>query len=484
MQNLGIPDRGVLAGKTFANKTFADKNWVLALTSIASFMMVLDSQVVTTALSTIRADLNASLAVLQWTMNAYNLSFAVLLLTGSALGDRFGRRRLFMIGLAVFVIASAACAVATSAAWLIVARAVQGAGAALVTPLAMALLTAAAAKSERGKALGIFSGVNGLALILGPVIGGAIADGGGWRAIFWINLPIGLVVMPLARRCIPESFGTKARFDQVGVVLVSGAAFGAVWGLMRGNAVGWSSTEVTAALALGVVFTAAFIAWEARAPQAMVPLGFFRAPPFAAGIAASFMFYAAMYAVLFLLPQFLQTAQGYGPLDVGLRLLPWTATLFFIGPAAGAMVNRLGARPIVVVGLVVQAVGLAWLGLIATPALPYVYIAGPLVLAGIGVSAAMPAVQSAVLTAVAEPDIGKASGIFNMFRFLGGAAGIAIAVVVFGRFGSVASPSSFSAGFTPAIGACAALSMLGAFAAFWLPTRDRSLRPARAEAAE
>ena len=447
------------------------KRWVLALTSLASFMVALDALVVATALSTIRRDLGASFEALQWTMNAYNLSFAVLLLTGAALGDRFGRRRLFVAGLGVFVAASAACALAGSAGWLIAARAVQGAGAALVMPLAMALLSAAFPREERGKALGLFSGVTGLALIAGPVVGGAVAEGLAWPWIFWVNVPIGLVAMRLAHRRIPESVGPGTALDLPGVVFVTGAALGVVWGLMRGNGVGSASLEVRGALVAGVLLALSFVAWEQRAAQPMVPLRFFGARAFASGIAASFLFYASLYGTVFLFPQFLQAVQGQGPLGAGLRLLPWTATLMVVAPIAGGLVNRLGERPLVVVGLLAQAVGMAWIGRIAAPDLAYARLVLPLIVAGAGVSMAMPAAQNAVLGAVAAPEIGQASGIFNMFRFLGGVFGIAIVVVAFAATGGVDSPQAFSAGFAGAIGVTAALSLLGAVAGLWQPGR-------------
>ncbi len=277
------------------------KTWVLLLTSAASFMAILDAMVVTTALGAIRQDLGASIELLEWTVNAYNLSFAVLLLTGAALGDRFGRRRVFLTGIALFVAASLGCAVAGDAGWLIAGRALQGAGAALLMPVAMALLSAAFPPEERGKALGIFGGLNGIALILGPIVGGAVAEGLAWHWIFWINLPIGLVLIPLARRRIPESHGPRAGIDMAGVVLVTGAALGIVWGLMRGNHLGWTDGEVLALLAAGLVLALGFVAHEQRAREPMVPMRFFRSRAFAAGIAASFLFYSGMYGVLFLL---------------------------------------------------------------------------------------------------------------------------------------------------------------------------------------
>ena len=459
----------------------AAKSWVLALTSVASFMVALDALVVTTALSTIRFDLGASIEALEWTVNAYNLSFAVLLLTGAALGDRFGRRRVFAAGLGLFVMASIACALAGSVSWLIAARAVQGAGAALVMPLAMALLSAAFPGEQRSKALGLFSSVTGLALIAGPVVGGGIAQGLDWRWIFWINLPVGVIVIPLIMCRMRESVGSDSGLDVVGLMLVTAAALGVVWGLMRANSAGWASMEVIAALAAGVLLATTFVAWERRARAPMVPIRLFRSRAFSSGVAASFLFYASMYGTLFFLPQFLQVAQGNGPLGVGLRLLPWTATLFVFAPIGGSLVNRLGERPLVGLGLVLQAVGIAWIALIAAPNLAYVNLIAPSIVAGAGVSLAMPAVQNAVLGAVAPSEIGKASGIFNMARFLGGVFGVAVQVAVFAATGSFGSPQAFSAGFVAAIGVAAALSLLAAVAGMRLPGR-RAMAVASANA--
>jgi EmrB/QacA subfamily drug resistance transporter len=461
----------------------AVKSWALALTSIASFMTALDALVVTTALSTIRRDLGASIETLQWTVNAYNLSFAVLLLTGAAIGDRFGRRRMFAAGLGLFVVASALCAMAGSAGWLIAGRALQGAGAALLMPLAMALLSAAFPREERAKALGIFGGVTGLALIIGPIVGGAIAEGFAWQWIFWIDVPIGLIAIPFVLMRIPESYGPDAALDIGGLILVTGAAFGLVWGLMRGNSAGWTDPEVVTALLAGLLMTMVFVAFELRARAPMLPMRFFRRRAFSAGIAASLLFYASMYGVLFFIAQFLQTAQGFGPLGAGLRMVPWTATLFVFGPLGGRLVNRLGERRLVVGGLLLQAAGMAWIALIATPDIAYIRLVAPMILAGAGVSMAMPAAQNAVMGSVAAAEVGKAAGAFNMFRFLGGAFGIAILVAVFERTGSFSSPAAFSAGFAAAVGVAAVLSAAGAIAGLGLPARRAgALATARAKA--
>ena len=459
------------------------KGRVLALTSAASFMISLDSQVVTLALTTIRLDLGASVEQLEWTVNAYILSFAVLLLTGAALGDRFGRRRMFIAGLALFVVASAACALAGSIGWLIAARVAQGAGGALVVPLAMALLSAAFPREERASALGIFSSVTGLALIAGPVVGGAIAGGLAWQWIFWLNVPLGLVLIALSIRRLPESFGSDTAIDIPGLVLVTGAALAVVWGLMRGNGAGWTSPEVLGALAVGVLLAAAFIAWERRTVQPMVPVRLFRLRAFSAGNVASFFFFATLYGALFFMAQFFQTAQDHGPLAAGLRMLSWTATLFVVAPVAGALVNRVGERSLIVAGLLLQAIGMAWVALIAAPDLAYAELVAPLVIAGAGVSMAMPAAQNAVLGAVAPAEIGKASGVFNMLRFLGGVFGVAATVAVFAATGGFGSAAAFTSGFGAAMGTCAALSLLGALAGIALPKRHQpALMHAKAKA--
>ncbi|MFB9261758.1 DHA2 family efflux MFS transporter permease subunit [Bradyrhizobium erythrophlei] len=456
-----------------ALKPRAEQRWVLGITALASFMMALDAMIITTAFATIRADFGSPVETLQWTVNAFNLTFAVLLLTGAALGDRFGRRRMFATGIALFVLASAACALAGNAAALIAARALQGAGAALVMPLAMAILSGAFGREERARALGIFSGITGCALIIGPAIGGLISEHLGWRWIFWINLPIGLVAIVLVLARLRESFGPAAPLDITGLVLVAIAALALVWSLLRGNVVGWTSAEVIGTLIAGMVFAAGFVLWELRAAAPMVPIRLFGSRAFASAMTASVLFYAAMYGVLFLLPQFLQTTLGFDAFGAGLRLLPWTATLFVTAPVAGAVVNRLGERPLVVTGLFMQAFGLGWIAVIAAPSIGYADLVAPLVLAGVGVSMAMPAAQNAMLSSVVVAEMGKASGIFNMGRFLGGMFGIAALVATFSANGRVDSAAHFSDGFAAAMGLAATLSLVGATAGACLPGRRR-----------
>ena len=460
----------------------AAQAWVLTLTSVASLMVALDVLAVSTALSTIRAHLHASLAGLEWTVNAYVLSLAVLLMTGAALGDRLGRRRLFTAGMGLFTAGSAACALAQNIGWLIAARAVQGAGAAVMLPLALALLSAGFPPQQRAKALGIFGAITGLGAVLGPLAGGAAVQAISWPWIFWINVPIGLVTIVLTRVRVGESFGPDPALDLPGLVLVTGGAFGVVWALVRGNAAGWGSTEVTGALAAGIALAVAFLAWELRARQPMLPMRLFRSRPFTSGTAAIFFMWGSALGTVFFMAQFLQTALHYSPLAAGLGLMPWGVTLIVAAPLAGARIRRAGERPFITGGLVLVAAGAAWLALAARPSLAYWQVLVPLLLTGLGFSAALPATQSAVMSHVAPQYIGKASGTFTMLRQLGGAFGIAVAVAVFGGSGSYASAQSFSNGYGPALGSCAALALTGAITGLLAPTRPAASAPAVAAA--
>ena len=447
------------------------QRWALALASAASFIVVLDLLVVATALSTIRRDLGASIEQLEWTVNAYTLTFAVLLMTAAALGDRFGRRRLFAAGLGLFAAASAACALAPGVGWLIAARAVQGAGAALVMPLALALLNAAFPPERRGWAMGIFGGVTGLAALVGPVLGGAITQGIAWQWIFWINVPIALLAIPLVLFRVQESRGPRVGLDIPGLALGTGAALGLVWGLVRGNSAGWGSAEVVTALAGGAMLLAAFVAWELRAHAPLLPMRLFRSRAFSAGNAAIFFLNASLTGAVFFMAQFQQITLGQGPLDAGLRLLPWGVTPFLIAPRAGALADRVGERPLIVSGLLLQTAGMAWIAVIARPGLAYAMMIAPMVISGSGFAMAIPAVTKSVVSSVASQDIGKASGAFSTLRQLGGAFGVAALVAVFAAVGNYASARAFSDGFAPAIGAAAGLSLAGAIAGLVLPRR-------------
>jgi EmrB/QacA subfamily drug resistance transporter len=432
-------------------------------------MVVLDLLVVATALSAIQRDLGASLGDLEWTINAYTLCFAVLLMTAAALGDRFGRRRMFAAGLGLFVAASAACALAPNVGALITARAVQGAGAAMVMPPALALMNAAFPPERRGWATGIYGSVTGLAALLGPVLGGAITQGIAWQWIFWLNVPIGLIAIPLVLARIGEGFGPAAPLDLPGLALGAAAALGIVWGLVRANSAGWGSAETVATLGAGVLLAIAFVAWELRARAPMLPMRLFRSRAFSAGNAAIFFLNATMAGSIFFTAQFLQITLGYGPFDAGLRLLPWGITPFLIAPRAGALADRIGERSLIIVGTFLQAVGMAWLALIAAPGIAYTEMIAPMTIGGAGFSLAIPAITKSVVSLVAPHDIGKASGTYSTLRQLGGAFGVAIAGAVFAAAGGYATARTFSDGFAPALAVCAALALAGTIAGTALP---------------
>jgi EmrB/QacA subfamily drug resistance transporter len=447
------------------------QGWALALTSAASFMVMLDLLVVTTALTTIRRDLGASIGQLEWTVSAYTLTFAVLLMTAAAVGDRFGRRRVFVIGLGVFSAGSAACALAPGAGPLIAARTVQGAGAAMVMPLALALLNAAVPARRRGWAMGIFGSVTALAVVVGPVLGGAITQGIAWQWIFWLNVPIGLLAIPLALRRLAESYGPRARLDLPGLGLGTGAALGLVWGLVRGTSAGWASPEVAGPLAAGAVLVVAFTAWGLRARAPMLPMRLFAIRSFAAGSAVAFLQGAAATGAVFFMAQFQQAGLGQDPLGAGLRLLPWGVAPILIAPRAGKLADRIGERSLVVSGMLLQAAGFAWIAVIAGPRMAYPALLAPMVISGAGIGVAVPALTKAVVGSVPPGDLGVASGSFTMMRQLGGAFGVAILAAVFAAAGSYASPAAFTAGFAPAIAAAAGLALAGTLAGLALRGR-------------
>jgi EmrB/QacA subfamily drug resistance transporter len=453
--------------------------WTFAITSIALFMVTLDNLVVTTALPRIREELNASLSGLEWTVNAYTLTFAVLLLTGAALGDRFGRRRLFVGGVAVFTLASAAAALAPSIEWLIAARAVQGLGGAIVTPLTLTILSDAFPAEKRGLALGAWGGIGGLAVALGPVVGGAVVEGASWQWIFWLNVPLGIALLPLARTRLVESRGPSQRLDLPGVGLASAGLFGIVWGLVRANDQGWTSLEILGMLSLGAAFLAAFVLWETRTDTPMLPLRFFRSRAFSAANAASLLMFFGMFGSIFLLAQFLQTAQGYGPLSAGLRTLPWTGMPIFIAPIAGALSDRIGGRPLIAGGLALQAIALGWIATMLSPTTPYIDIVPAFLLAGTGMALFFAPIANVVLSSVRQQEAGQASGANNAIRELGGVFGVAVLASIFASNGSYASPQAYADGVAPAIWVGAILVGIGALIALALPGKTRRVEAAQ-----
>jgi EmrB/QacA subfamily drug resistance transporter len=451
------------------------QRWVLALTATAALMVALDQLVVATALNAIRDDLHASIATLDWTVNSYSLSFAVLLITGAALGDRYGRRKLFVIGIALFCAASAACALAPNTATLIAARTVQGAGSALVMPLSVALLTAAYPVEKRGPIVGIYTALTGLAVVGGPVVGGAVTQGIAWQWIFWINVPIGALVIPLALTRIQESRGERTRPDVLGLVLVSAAMLGVVWGLVRADAAGWSSAEVISTLVAGGVLAVAFVLWELRVREPMLPMHLFRIRAYSAGNGAMLLLTTSLFGTVFVFAQYLQISLGYSPLAAGLRFMPWTTTLFVFAPLAGALSDRIGSRPLLVAGLALQGTGMGWLAYNVHQANPYTSSIVALVIAGCGTSMALPSGQNAVMNSVAPAFVGKAAGVFNSVRQLGGVLGIAIVSAVFAAQGGYASPDTFRDGAAPALYVAASLALAGAVIGAWVRRAERTV---------
>ena len=455
--------------------------WTFAITSVAVFMATLDNLVVTTALPVIRKDLNASIQTLEWTVNAYTLTFAVLLLTGAALGDRFGRRRMLVIGLAIFTVASAAAALAPSAGILIAARAVQGVGGAIVTPLTLTILSAGVPANKRGAYIGAWSGVAGLAVAFGPLFGGAVVSGISWDWIFWFNVPIGLALIPLARARLQETYGPTKALDLPGLALASAGLFGIVWGLVRGNAQGWASTEIVTSLAVGAILVVAFVLWEMRTKAPMLPMRFFRNRVFTLANVASLLMFFGMFGSIFLLSQFFQTVQGYSPFGSGLRILPWTVMPMFIAPIAGALSDRIGGHRLMGIGLTLQAAGLGSIAALATATTPYWEFVVPFMVSGIGMAMFWAPVANVVLASVKPIEEGQASGAQNAIRELGGVFGVAVLASVWAHYGSYASGPSFVDGMVPALWIGATVVLAGAVAAFAIGKRRVAEVPAVAD---
>src|SRR4051794_40905613 len=448
--------------------------WTFAIVSVALFMVVLDNLVVTTALPSIRRDLGSGVQALEWTVNAYTLTYAVLLLTGAALGDRFGRRRMFVLGLGIFTLASAAAALAPGTGALIAARAVQGAGAAIVTPLTLTLLSEAFPPELRGLALGAWSGISGVGVALGPLVGGAVVQGISWHWIFWLNVPIGLALAPLALRRLTESYGPAKRLDPPGLALGGLGLLGVVYGIVRGNELGWTSTTILSSLLAGVVLLAGFVAWELRAPAPMLPMRFFRSRAFSAANGVSLAMYFGVFGSIFLLAQFFQVVEHMSPLEAGLRTLPWTGMPMLVAPLAGLLSDRIGSPPPVGGGLAPQSGAIALLATVSFPTVPYSHLVLPFVMAGTGMALVFAPTANAVLNAVRPEEAGQASGATNAIREVGGVLGIAVLASVFSANGSYASPEAFTDGMTSAIWVGAAVLAVGALLALLVPGKPRA----------
>ena len=450
--------------------------WTFAVTSVALIMVMLDNLVVSTALNVIRQELGATIEQLEWTVNAYTLTFAVFLLTGAALGDRFGRRRMLIIGVAIFTAASAFAAMSTNVEMLLVGRMAQGIGAAIVTPLTLTMLSAAVAAERRGVALGAWGAVGGMAVAIGPLVGGAIVEGVAWNWIFWVNVPIGIALIPLAWFGLQESYGADRRLDIPGLTLASAGLFGIVWALVNGNGEGWTSPVIVGALVAGAALIAGFVWWERRTRAPMLPPHFFRSRSFDFANLAAMLMSFGMFGSIFLLVQFLQFARAYSPLEAGMAILPWTMAPIFVAPIAGALSDRIGGGLLMGSGLTLQAIGLAWLGLVSSTTVAYGEMVVPFIISGVGMGLFFAPMANVILSSVRSEEEGKASGASSAIRELGGVFGVAILAAIFAREGSFQSPQAFVDGMIPAVLLGAGVVAIGAVAAFLIP------RPARRDA--
>ncbi|GAA2035737.1 MFS transporter [Catenulispora yoronensis] len=454
------------------------------ITAVAMFMAQLDNLVVAIALPSIRESLGAGLSGLQWTVSAYTLTFAVFLLTGSTLGDRFGRRSLFVAGLAVFTAASVVSALAPNIGVLIAARAVQGLGGAVLVPLSLTMLSASVRPEKRGAAVGAWSAIGGLAIALGPVIGGAVVEAASWQWIFWINVPVGVVLLPLAWYGLTESRGATRRLDVVGTVLATGGLLGLVLGLIRGGDVGWTNPLVLTGFAVGAVLMVNFVIWELRTDSPMVPMHLFRGRSFPLVNVSSLLMSFGMFGSVFFLSQLFQTVYGDSPLASGLRILPWTGMPMLVAPVAGILSDRIGGKWIVTAGLALQAVALAWIGAAATVDVGYFEVLPAFVLGGAGMAMFFAPIANLVLGSVRRHEEGIASGVNNTLRELGGVLGIAVMGAVFaanGGYGptrTASAPQHFLDGMIPAVFTGAAILVVATLVMLGVPNR----RPA-AEAA-
>ncbi|MGO4614690.1 DHA2 family efflux MFS transporter permease subunit [Nocardia sp. 2YAB30] len=444
---------------------------VLVAVGIPMFMVTLDNLVVTNALPVIRTELGAALTDLQWFVNAYTLSFASLLLTASAVGDRLGRRRVFLAGIALFTLASAACALATGPGMLIAARAIQGFGAAAVMPLSLTLLSTAVPERMRNAAIGIWGGIAGLGVALGPLIGGAVVDGLSWHWIFWLNVPVGLAVLPFAARVLAESHGGSRRLDPVGLLLSAGGVLAVVWGVIHGADDGWTSAGVLSALIGGAALLGCLIGWELRTPEPMLPLRLFRSRAFSVSNVVGFAFSVGVFGSIFLLAQYFQVVQGYSPLESGVRTMPWTMAPMLVAPIAGLLVDRVGARTLISTGQGLLAAALAWIAAITSVDIGYGAFVAPFLLAGVGMGLTFAPASTIVMTSAAPEDRAMASGTNNTVREVGVAMGVAVLASVFASYGSYLGPKSYVAGLVPAVWVGAAIVAVGALASLLLPRR-------------
>jgi EmrB/QacA subfamily drug resistance transporter len=419
--------------------------------SVPMFMASLDNLVMTNALPVIHEDLGATVEQLQWFVNAYTLSFATFILMAVALGDRFGRRTVFAVGIGIFTLASAAAAFSTDPGQLIAARAIQGVGGAALMPLSLSLLAGSVPQRLRPLAIGIWGGVAGLGVALGPLIGGAVVQGWNWQGIFWINVPVGVIAIPLALFALPNSFGAKVRADILGLALVGLGVAGVVFGIVRGNDAGWHSSQVLAGLIGGGILILAFILWESRTPTPLLPLRLFRDRSFSVANVVGFGFSFGMFGSVFILIQFLQVVKGATPLEAAVQTTPWTMAPMIVAPLAGLIAPRVGTRILIAIGLALQAGALFWLAAEISPTVPYSSMVGPFIMAGIGMGLVFSPSSTAVLATMSEKDNAKASGANSTIREIGIALGVAVMTAVFTGAGGQLTPTGYVDAAIPAV---------------------------------
>jgi EmrB/QacA subfamily drug resistance transporter len=444
--------------------------------SLPMFIATLDNLVMTSALPAIRLDIGATVEELQWFVNAYTLAFASFILMAAALGDRFGRRTVFVAGLAIFTVASVFSALSTEPWMLIVARAFQGFGAAGIMPLSLTLIAGAVSEKLRPLAIGIWGGVAGLGVATGPLVGGAVIEGWNWEAIFWLNVPIGIVSIPLALFALPNTFGAKLRADVLGLLLVGLGVLAVVFGIVRGNPAGWDSFQVVGSLTIGGILLLAFVLWEMRAPAPLLPLRLFRDRSFAVANIIGLTFSFGVFGSIFILIQFLQIVQGHSPLQAGVMTMPWTMAPMVVAPLAGLIAPRVGTRILIIVGLALQSTGVFWIAATASRDVAYTTLVPAFVLAGIGMGLVFAPISTAVLATMKGEDHAKASGTNSTLREIGVALGIAVLTAVFTGAGGQLTPTGYVAAAIPAVTVGASVLALSALIAFALPS-GRAPRP-------
>lgn len=430
-----------------------EKVVVLLTMCFALAMVMIDNTVVNVALPTLNQELGASISDLQWIVDGYVLAFASLLLTGGILGDRYGRKRMFLLGLTVFTVSSLACGLAASSTQLIGARAVQGIGAALLMPGTLSILTVTFPPKERAKAIGLWAGVSGLALALGPTLGGYMVEHLGWESVFFLNVPIGLVAFAVAVRTVRESRSDHARsLDVVGLALGTGALFALTYSLIEANQRGWSDPTIVAGLVVGTLLGVVFLAWEGRNPHAMMPLSFFRIPAFSAGNLVAFSVSLGMFATFFFLSLFMQNPflRGYSALETGVRFLPMTLMIVVTAPNAGRYASKHGSRAPMTYGLVLAGGGLIALSSL-TAETPYWVMGVLFAIMGHGMGSTMAPMTAAVMNSVGPQRAGLGSAMTNTSREVGGVFGIALlGTILFTRLEAVLAPSIAGLGLSPA----------------------------------